>query len=87
MTMRVTDTFTLKGRGLVACVESDGPCPLRGSRLFRPTDGQLWTVEGVERFAIHLGTHGRQGEKIGILLSGSPPPNVGDEVERVPETQ
>lgn len=83
MTMRVIDTFTLKDRGPVVCVESDGPCPIRGSQLRRVADGQLWTVAGVERFAIHLGTLGKRGENIGILLSGSQPPNIGDELERL----
>jgi hypothetical protein len=83
MTMRVLDTFTIKGRaGVVACVESDGPCPLPGSQLRRVADGQQWTVCSVERFNIYLGTPGKPGEKIGILLSGDPPPEAGDELDR-----
>ncbi len=83
MTMRVYDTYTIYGLGVVACVESDGPCPLRGSQLRRITDGQTWTVLGAERFAIYLGTPGKSGEKVGIVLAGDSPPNVGDDIARV----
>lgn len=81
--MRVLDTVRLKRLGLLACVESDGPCPLNGSQLRRVADGQVWIVKGVERFGIHLDTPGRAGEKIGILLSDGSEPAIGDELERV----
>lgn len=83
--MRITDTFRIKDRGLVACVESDGPCPLPGSKLRRLSDGATWEVKGVERFGTFLGTTGHAGERISILLDEGPEPLPGDEIERVEE--
>jgi hypothetical protein len=82
--MTVIDTFVIKGRGPVACTRSDGPCPLNGSKVRRVSDGQEWTVVGVERFGARLGTVGKEGEEISLLLRGEATFVVGDELERVP---
>lgn len=85
--MTVRDTFRIKGRGVVACVETDGPCPLNGSQLRRVSDGQTWTVCGVERFGAKLGAVGEAGERVGILVSAGVEPAAGDEIERIPATK
>ena len=81
--MRVLDTFHMKQRGLVACVETDGPCPIVGSKLRRLHDGRVYTVRGVERFLNKIGTVGDAGEKVGLLLTEVPSLKGGDELERV----
>lgn len=82
--MRVFDTFMTKGLGPIATTKSDGPCPLSGSRVRRISDGQVWTVNGVERSGGLLGTAGKAGEPIGLLLKADNNAEAvrGDELER-----
>jgi hypothetical protein len=79
--MRVKEVFKIKGRGTVATVETDGPCPANGSQVRRLADGQTFTVHGVERFGTRLGTAGKSGEPVGLLL-GDADIAAGDELER-----
>lgn len=48
------------------------------------SDGQIWTVLGVERFGAKRGTAGVAGESVGILVSDGHEPLPGDEIERLP---
>lgn len=85
MTLRIADTFTIKGRGVVVCCVSDGSHIVRGTTLRRVPDGQLWAVAAVETYLTYQ-VEPRLGDKLGILLSGSTPPNIGDELELVPDS-
>lgn len=76
--MTVIHTFRIQNRGLVFHTVLDGPCPAVGSRLVRRSDGQTWTVLGIERF----NRMPIEGEPAGILVSSGPEPQVGDEIER-----
>jgi len=78
--MIVTDTIRLKDLGVIFCTVLDCPCPPIGSRLIRPADGQTWSVKGIERH-MHAGPV-RIGEKVGILVSDGPDPQVGDVIGR-----
>lgn len=71
--MRVLDTFTIKSRGVAICVELDGAQPVNGAVLRRRSDGQTWTVTGVERNA--------RGPTGALLVRENPAPAVGDDLE------
>jgi len=78
--MIVTDTFRLKGYGVVFITVLDCQCPPIGSRLIRPADGQTWTVKGILRY-MHAGPV-MIGEQVGVLVSEGPDPQGGDVIER-----
>lgn len=78
--MLITDTFTIKGRGIVIAGYPAAE-PLRGGAVSAP-DGRRWVVAGVERF---LGRPWRPGDGAGILLArgGSEPLPVKGETVTV----
>jgi hypothetical protein len=77
--MRVTDHFTVKGRGIVTIIDALPPSLHEGMHVWLVGGHVKWKVVGIEMHA-----HGREhanGKPAGLLLHGeSPLPVVGDQL-------
>jgi|SRR5580692_1386504 hypothetical protein len=77
--MRVTDHFTVKGRGIVTIIDALPPSLHEGMHVWLVGGHVKWKVVGIEMHA-----HGREhanGQPAGLLLQGeSPLPGVDDQL-------
>lgn len=77
--MIVGEVFDIRDRGPVACVRYDADVlPSPGDKVRRLSDGAVWELRGVEKFAVYRSSW--RGIDIGLLLPRGATLTTGDEI-------
>lgn len=77
--MKIDDVFKIEGRGYVAVIVLDCPELSLGTQLRRTSDGAVWTLRGLEWFAIPR--RPGAGDRVGLLLDGEGTLEIGDDIQ------